>query len=85
MPSNVSLLGLLFTVNKWLHTMIVKTVRFDEIDNVEFVNLILARVAYPEEKPLTQLLWSAVVKFEIEVIFKFAHLGGSVQVATFKS
>lgn len=65
MPSNVSLLGLFFTVNEWLHTMIVKTVRFDEIDDVEFVNLILASVAYPEEKPLTQLLGSSMVKFEI--------------------
>lgn len=84
MPSNVPLFGLFFTVNEWLHTMIVKTVGFDEIDNVEFVNLILASVAYPEEKPLAQLLWRAVVKLEIEVVFKFADLSSSVQVATFK-
>ena len=64
--------------------MIVETVRLDQIDYIKLVDLVLARVAYPEKEPLAQLLWGTMVEFQIQIIFKFTELSGSMEIATLK-
>ena len=44
MPAYAPCFGLFLTVDEWFHPMVVKAVRLDQIDDIELVNLIFARV-----------------------------------------
>ena len=77
-PANVPRLSLLLTVNQWFHAMVVQTVRLDQVDNIEPVRLILPRVRHSKIKPLCELLRCPMIKLQVQVVFKFAYLGGSM-------
>lgn len=44
MPANIPCLSFFLTVYEGLHTMVIEAVRFNQIDYVKLVNLILASV-----------------------------------------
>jgi len=52
MPSHLPGLGLFLTVDKRLHAVVVEAVRFYQIDDVEFVRLILPCVRDSKVEPL---------------------------------
>ena len=84
MPANTPCLSLFLAVNQRFHAMIVETVRLDQIDYIKLVDLVLARVAYSEKEPLAQLLWGSMIEFQIQIIFKFTELSGSMEIAALK-
>ena len=55
MPSKFDRLSLLFTVNEWFHAMVVEGVRFDQVDDVEFVSYVFTCVRDAEKEPLGKL------------------------------
>ena len=64
MPSNRPSLSLLLAVYEWLHPMIVQAVRLDQVNDIELVGLVFARVARAEVEPLAKLLGTTMVKLE---------------------
>ena len=45
MPADRPSLSLLLAVYEWLHPMIVQAVRLDQVNDIELVGLVFARVA----------------------------------------
>ncbi len=83
-PAYIPCLSLFLTVNQRFAAMIVETVRLDQVDYIKLVDLILTRVAYSEKEPLAQLLWGSMIEFQIQIIFKFTELSGSMEIAALK-
>lgn len=81
-PAYIFRIGFLLAIYQGLHAVVVDAVRLDQVDDVKLVDLIFAGVRDAEVEPLTQLLRSPMVKLQVEVVLKLAHLSGSVQVAT---
>ena len=52
MPAYVSSIRFFLAVDKGLHSMVIQAVRFDQIDDVELVDLILSSVGETEVEPL---------------------------------
>jgi len=65
MPSKFDRLSLLFTVNEWFHAMVVEGVRFDQVDDVEFVGYVFTCVRDAEKEPLGKLGRTPVIKLEL--------------------
>ena len=61
-PPLQCVLSFLFAVEQWAHTMVVQTVWFVKVSDVESVNLSLSRVGDPEVEPLRKLAWAPMVK-----------------------
>ena len=85
MPSSVPPVflefGLFLAVDKWLHAVVVEGVGLDQVDYVELVRYVLARVACSEEEPLALLGRCSVVELQLQVVFELSDLCRSVQVA----
>ena len=65
--------------------MIIKTVRLNQIDDIEFVTLAFFCIANSEIKPLGKLVVSTMVKFQFQIVFKIRYLSGSMQISRFKA
>jgi hypothetical protein len=52
MPSHVPGLSLFLAVNERLHPVIVEAIRLDQVNDVEFVRLVLPCVSDSEVEPL---------------------------------
>ena len=64
--------------------MVVEGIRLNQIDYIELIGDVFPSVGHPEEVPLTQLLRCPVVELQLQIVFKLADLGCSVQIATFE-
>lgn len=85
MPAYVLRLCLFLAIYQGLHPVVVQAVWLDEVDDVKLVDLILSSVGDAEVEPLAELGGRAMVKLEIEVVFKFIDLSRSVQIAALES
>ena len=72
-PPLPKLLGLNFRVHKRLHTMIVETVRLQQINDVETVDAARSRILHSEVIPLS-VSTGAIVRLQNYVIFELVHL-----------
>lgn len=57
-------------VEQWLHASVVERIRFDQINDVEFVGVLFLRVGDFKVKPLGQLGLRVEIKLDLEIVFK---------------
>ena len=85
MPAQSSTLCVFLRVNQRFHAMVIRRVGLDQIHNVEFVCRTVPCILHSEVEPLGERLYRTVVKFKLQIVFKFAYLGSSVQITRLKS
>jgi hypothetical protein len=83
-PTYLLLLRTLHWIYQRLHTLIVGTLRFDQINDIELVDSIFPGIAHFEEEPLG-VIARRIVVLQDQVILKLAHLHCSPQIPTLKS
>ncbi len=71
-------------IKQGLHTLIVRTLRLNHVDNVEFIPHISSGIFNSEIKPLC-VISCAVIIFEDEIVLVRADLNGSSKIARFES
>ena len=76
MPALLVLFCRFDTVNEWLHSLVVVTVRLHQIYDVEAIDFVLARVLHSEIVPLG-ITVSAVVVFQVEVVLSVSYFNGA--------
>ena len=74
MPAYASSIRFFLAVDKRLHSMVIQAVRFDQIDDVELVDLILSGIGETEVEPLAELGRAPMVKLQIQVVLKLTYL-----------
>ena len=80
LPALPASLGFSLRVDDWPHPLIVETVRFHEVDDVESVGLPCFSVCYPEVIPLS-VAPSVIVRLEDQVVFELVYLNCSSKIA----
>ncbi len=83
-PAFSKFLGLYFGIHKWLHSMVVETVRFKQVDNVEAVSTAWSCILNSEIVPLC-VATSPVVWFKYQVILELIYLDSSAEISRFYS
>lgn len=63
-------------VYQWFHSLVVVTVRLHQIDDVEAIDFVLARVLHPKIVPLG-ITVGAVVVFQVEVVLGVSYFNGA--------
>ena len=79
-----SLLCCSLRVDKWTHSMVVQTVRFHQVDDVETIGFACFCVADPEIEPLG-VSTCVVVWLKDQIVFILIDLDRSSKIAAFKS
>ena len=67
-------------IDQRLHPLVVGALRLDEVDDVELIGYVLARVADLEEEPLSVVV-GAIVVLEYQIVFELPDLDCASQVA----
>jgi hypothetical protein len=75
---------LLLGVEQRLHSLIVRTLRFHQVDDVELVSNVFLDILYPEVEPL-RVVSGIVVVFQYQVIFVLSDFDSSTEVARLES
>ena len=84
MPSFTKLLCFDFRIHKRSHSMIIKTVRFQQVYYIKSVSPIRSCILNPEVIPLS-VTSCVIVWLQYQIIFKLIHLNSSSQISTLKS
>ena len=72
-----------FRVHEWLHSVIVETIWFQQVDDVKLIRFPGSSVAYPKIKPLGLPL-DQKVRPKNQIVFILVDLNCSSQIGTFK-
>jgi len=85
-PSYSCRLDILFWIQKWLHPLIIRTLRFVKVYDVKSVFYILAGVLDSKVKPLGhEYVECVVVWTKFKIVNVFTNLRNFSQISTFKA
>lgn len=74
------IIRLYFRIHQRLHALVVATLGFDEVDDVEFIGNVLSSVLDLEEEPLGVIIGPVVI-LKNEIILKLPDLDSAAEVS----
>ena len=77
-------LCLFLRIEKWFHSLVVRTFRLNKIDNIELISSEFLDVLHSEVEPLS-ICRSIMIIFQDQVVFIFSHFDSSSQVTRFET
>lgn len=79
-PKPTLIVRFYFRIYQWLHALIVATLWFDEVDDVELIGNVFASVLNLEEEPLGVVVCTVVI-LKYEIVLELANLDSPAEVA----